>query len=600
MPTWIVRPSCHDADMGFFDDLVLPEQPARQRDALLRQGPPEADAGRERPPGDWFEPVLVSQLAVAGAGPAAKVVVRGWSVWPRSVTLHLAVRRPVHRGEDEAGRQSGLRVGLLLADGRRVTSLDESRGGSVLGPAALRAAAAGLEEPSGLIPLDPGVDYARRSLFKTDVDLYLPELPPLGETRLVVEWPDEDIPETSTPVDAGALRAAAARSFEAWPDLPAPDPETQPGMIITSHMGGPPSFLAPPLSRHQRAVLRQQEEARRRYVPRADWSGMGYRDWGDVELIRARLSGGAPPDTLGPAGGTPLHRAAESGGAEAVAALLPHVTRVDAVDEEGRTALWHAACAVDEESIRLLIGAGADVWTPQCGPWSPGRLLLTTPLAPLVAGLPGAVPLPEDEAAAFRAADALIKAFGMGDVWTEGLGIAFVRDLDEDEVIRRLGGDPARCPQVGPEEAPFDEENDEQDYDDDLDFVRVTALPGSPGGCVITQQAYMPADDDVLKVLSAGTSAYGVYFNPKGGTHGTLARDGEIVRHEEIGLPPDEAEATAHWHFRFWQHGDHAPYGVRDLAYACGAAGLRVGDGSAALDYDAPRRWVELPPELRR
>ncbi|MEV5976389.1 ankyrin repeat domain-containing protein [Streptomyces sp. NPDC052114] len=590
--------------MGFFDDLVLPEQPARPREELLRQGPPGADAGRDRPPVDWFEPVLVSQLAVAGAGPTAKVVVRGWSVWPRSVTLHLSVRRPVYGGGDEAGRQSGLRVGLLLADGRRMTSLDASRGGSLVGPAAIRAACAGPEESSGLIPLDPGLGHVRRSVFKTDVDLYLPELPPPGETRLVVEWPDEGIPETSTPVDAGALRAAAARALEAWPDLPVPDPAAQPESLAMIHMSGPPPFLAPPLTRHQRAELRREEEARQRYVPRADWSGIGYRDWGDAELIRARLSGGAPPDALAHGDGTPLHRAAECGGAEAVAALLPHVTRVDAVDGQGRTALWHAVCATDERSVRLLIDAGADVWTPQCGPWSPGRLLLTTPLAPLVAGLPGAVALPSDEAAAFRAADDLIGAFDKGDVWTEGLGIAFVRDLDEDEVIRRLGGDPARCPQVGPEETPFDDEHragrDDADDDVELTFVRVTALPGSPGGCVVTQQAYMPADADVLRAISAGTAAYGVYFNPKGGTHGTLARDGEIVRHEEIGLTPDEADAPAHWHFRFWQHGDHAPYGARDLAYACGAAGLHTGDGSAALDHDTPQRWVELAPELRR
>ncbi|MEU7577305.1 ankyrin repeat domain-containing protein [Streptomyces sp. NPDC041068] len=578
------------------------------RETVIRQGPPGPDAGQDRPPVDWFVPAFVSQIVVAGAGPAAKVVVRGWSVWPRSVTLHLAVHRPVHRGGDEAGRRSGLRVGLLFSDGRRVTSLDESREGpmAVAGPPHVRAAFAAMEEPTGLIPLDPGMGYEQRSLFKTDVDLYLPELPPLGETRLVVEWPDEDVPETSTPVDAGALRAAAAQAVEVWPDLPTPDPASEPEFVIMGGTSGPPDFLAPPLSRHDRAVLREQEEARLRYVPRADWGGMGYRDWGDAELIRARLSGGAPPDALDGPGTAPLHLAAERGGAEAVAALLPHLTRIDAPDDEGFTALWHAACAADEQTVRLLIDAGADVWTPQTGPWSPGRLLLTTPLAPLVAGLPGAVALPTDEASAFAAADALIRAFGEGDLFTEGLGIAFVRDLDEDEVIRRLGGDPALCPQVGPEETPFDEDFDgededyDEDYDVELDFVAVTALPGSPGGCVITQQAYMPNDDGVLSALSVGTAAYGVYFNPKGGKFGTLARDGEIIRSEEIGLSPDESEAPAHWHFRFWQHGDRAPYGARDLAYACAAAGLRISDGTAALDHEAPRRWVELSPELRR
>ncbi|MGW4194402.1 hypothetical protein [Streptomyces sp. NPDC005004] len=52
------------------------------------------------------------------------MLLTGWSVWPRSVTLHLAVFRRTRRQDAPARRQSGLRVGLLLSDGRRVTSLD--------------------------------------------------------------------------------------------------------------------------------------------------------------------------------------------------------------------------------------------------------------------------------------------------------------------------------------------------------------------------------------------------------------------------------------------------------------------------------------------
>lgn len=169
--------------MGFFDDLVLPEEPAEPRDVAVRLGPPHEDAARHRPPVDWFAPALVPQLAVAGEGPAARVMVVGWCVWPGSATLHLAVRRPVCLLGEPGGRRSGLRVGLSLGDGRRVTSLDppEER---VLGPA--RTGAAG-RATAGLIALDPGLSDARHSLFKTDVDLYLPELPPPGETRLVVE-----------------------------------------------------------------------------------------------------------------------------------------------------------------------------------------------------------------------------------------------------------------------------------------------------------------------------------------------------------------------------------------------------------------------------
>ncbi|MET8689142.1 ankyrin repeat domain-containing protein [Streptomyces sp. NPDC004732] len=594
--------------MGFFDDLVyspdepregpyeeLFEEPAARRSEAIRLGPPGADTARERPPLDWFVPAPVPQLAVAGGGPTAKVLLTGWSVWPDSVTLHLAVHRTAHWQNEGEGRQSGLRVGLVLGDGRRVTSLDADRDAyaPVVGPAASHAAAFS-GRPTGLIPLDPG--GMRDSLFRTDVDLYLTELPPPGEARLVVEWPDEDIPETSTPVDADTLRAAAARAVEVWPGLPTPPATGTDSFLVFTRLGGPPGFLARPMSGRERGLLREREKARVRYVPRGDWAGMGYEDWSDAALIRARLDGGAPVDAPVWSGATPLHLTAERGDAESLGLLLPHVIQVDVPDDEGHTALWHAACRGNEDSVRALIRAGADVWTPQTGPWSPGRLLLTTPLATVVEDLPGAVPLPDEELAAFRAADALIAAFDDQDAWTEGLGIAFVRDLDAAEVVRRLGSDPALCPEVPPEQAPFDEE----DYDTSLRFVAVTDLPGSPGGCVITQDGYMPGDDAVLRVISAHTTAYGMYFNPKGGTHGTLARDGRCMEHEEIGLSPDASDPAAYWHFRFWQAGSGVPFDALDLAYACAAAGLRITDGRPALDDTLPRRWVELPPELVR
>ncbi|MET9534241.1 ankyrin repeat domain-containing protein [Streptomyces sp. NPDC006649] len=583
--------------MGFFDDLVMPEETAAERSVLVRLRPAAEDDGQYTPPVDRFAPVVLPQCDVVGAGPDVRVLLTGWSVWPRSVTLHLAVFRKVRRQDADPGRQSGLRVGLLPADGRRVTSLDgtTTRSVSIPGPPG-RTRTAVTDQAVGLIPLDPGLHHARRSLFKTDVDLYLAELPAPGEAWLIVEWPDEGITETRTPVDAAALRAASERVVEVWPGLELLDPPEQQGASVYVERGGPPSFLAPPLTRSQLETARQEEEARQRYVPRADWERMGYQDWGDAALVRARLEGGAPPGGAGPSGTMPLHRAAGAGAADAVAALLTYEAEVDARDEEGHTPLWHAARSVDEAVVRALVGAGADVWTPQSGPWSPGRLLLTTPLAPFVAGLPGAVELPAGEAAAVRAADALIAAFGEGPLWTEGLGVAFVRGLSEDEVIRRLGADPAQCPEADLDEAPFDPE----DCDECLRHVGVTGVAGDPGGCVITQEGYMPGDAAVLEAISAGTCAYGLYFNPKGGTFGTLARDGEIVVSEETGLCPDASDPPAYWNFRFWQNEHTFPYGANSLAYACAAAGLRISDGREAADPSTPRRWVALPERLQR
>lgn len=110
--------------MGFFDDLVLPEEPVAERAVLVRLGPPGEDDGKYEPPVDRFAPVLLSQLGVAGAGPDTRVLLTGWSLWPRTATLHLSVFRKTRWQSQDSRRQSGLRVGLLFSDGRRVTSLD--------------------------------------------------------------------------------------------------------------------------------------------------------------------------------------------------------------------------------------------------------------------------------------------------------------------------------------------------------------------------------------------------------------------------------------------------------------------------------------------
>ncbi|WP_030674295.1 ankyrin repeat domain-containing protein [Streptomyces sp. NRRL B-1347] len=584
--------------MGFFDDLVLPEEPPAERAALVRLGPPGEDVARYAPPVDWFAPVSQSQLEMVGIGPQVRVVLTGWTVWPRSATLHLSVFRRTRWRSSDTTRQSGLRVGLLFQDGRRVTSLDPTVDRFMSWTASDgKARSTVTPQHVGLIPLDPGLHHSRRTTFKTDVELYLAELPPPDEAQLIIEWPDEGIGETRTTLGTAALHAASAQVIEVWPGIDAPDPAEQPSSFARLEVSGPPSFLAPPLTGRQLETLRRQEEERQRYVPRADWERMGHRDWQDAALVRVRLGAGAPPDArVGWPGTVPLHLAAEFGAAEAVGALLEHGAEADVADEDGLTPLWYAACSVDEGCVRALITAGADVWTPQTGPWSPGRLLLTTPLAPLVADLPGAVELPIGEAAAFRAADALIAAFGEQELWTEGLGICFVRDLTEDEVIRRLGADPAQCPTADLDHAPFSL----TDSDASLRHVGVRNVPGAPGGCVLTQEGYMPSDAAVLRAISAGTAAYGIYFNAKGGTFGTLARDGEIVADEEIGLPPDESDPPAYWHFRFWQRQHAFPHDADTFAYACAAVGLRVSDGRPAVDRRAARRWVELPASLRR
>ena len=59
----------------------------------------------------------------------------------------------------------------------------------------------------------PSTHYAER--WARDVWLWPP--PPAGDRRVVCEWPDRDIPETSTVLDATRIRGAAETARPLWP-----------------------------------------------------------------------------------------------------------------------------------------------------------------------------------------------------------------------------------------------------------------------------------------------------------------------------------------------------------------------------------------------
>ncbi|MFZ3473969.1 ankyrin repeat domain-containing protein [Streptomyces sp. 4.24] len=328
---------------------------------------------------------------------------------------------------------------------------------------------------------------------------------------------------------------------------------------------------------------------------RADWEGMGYEGWADPDLVRARLAAGADPD-----GGEwpPLHRAAEGGTPESVAELARLVADVDALDGNGLTALWEAVAHGRAESAAVLLAAGADAWTPRIAGRSPGSIALSTELAGLFAPLPGAVPRGPAEVAAQGAADQQASVFG--GLLTEGLSVAFVSGITEEEAVRRLGADPEHCPVLDPDADPGPYGTGPDGFDPVEDGAeRFIGVTGVPGGCVLIQPAWFgAAADAVLEAVSPGGRAYGVYFNPKGGTFGQLSVDGRASEHEEIGLSVREGSPESHWVHRFWQRGpyggqDGPPYEARALAYACGQAELRIEDSRAVAG--PPHRWVELP-----
>ncbi len=577
--------------MGFFDDLVAPAQPRPAEPDLRELGPEPTSAQGARPPTWWRLPATLAPGVPLGAGPHTRVLLARISVWPACLSLHVAVfrRRYQHnagpRGFGQAD-PNALRVGLELADGRRVTTLDG--------------------EPWPASPHGAQRVTLRQIAwggggFYDEVELLLSELPPPGPLALVVEWPDERVPETRVSLDAGAIRAAAARSVQIWPELAEPQASEAPPRsgvkVFTARFGAGHSIIAttptsPLPGQHAGAPPEQAP----RPEARADWSGIGFGDWGRLDLVRARLTAGADPTApTGPFDGSALHEAAADGTAETMTELLRHVANPDLPDQRGHTPLWHAVCHGNAGTARALLGAGANPWpTPGEEP-TPGALALRTPLADLVRDLPGAVARTEAEIAAQREADTLIAVFN--GLHTEGLGVAFVAGLDEEEVIRRLGADPAACPVLDLMAAPGPHGTgpggfDPDDFQTSLGFVGVT---GVPGGVVLSQPTgYLPSDERLLSRISAGVRAYGLFFNSKGGTFGALALDGRVEQ-EEIGLPPSPDAPSGHWLFRFWQRGEARAWGA-ELAYACASAGMRLADATPITD--PPRRWAPLPKDL--
>ncbi|MCO5994817.1 ankyrin repeat domain-containing protein [Actinoallomurus rhizosphaericola] len=567
--------------MGFFDDLIVPDPPEQPQPEFRELGP--LTPGASRPPSDWFLPATVPVGREVGAGPYVRVMLHGFSVWPDCVTVHLAVfarrirtarrRAFPHHGRPKAG---ALHVGLLFGDGLRVTTLD----GDPYGGA----------ERLSLRPTHGSGGGG----FHYTVDLLLSGLPPAGPAELVVQWPDEDVPETHTEIDMGQIIEAASRAVEIWPSLR--PPERGLGRLIgTITMSGHGGMMgtATPAVAAWRGAGPQKPDEEDRYAPRAEWPTED-DDWKDLRLIKARLTGGADPEADLGYHGTPLHRAAADGSAEVVAELVRHVGDIDLPDQNGFPPLYAAVRHGRLANAAVLLGAGADPAASLGTGGTVGRLALVTPLASLFEGRPDVKPLTRAERAAQEEADRLIRVFRHVD--TDGLGAAFVGGLDEEEVIRRLGAQPEDCPVLDLEREPGPYGTgpggfDPYDFEEALQYVGVTAVPG---GCVISQpNGYLPSRREFLLPLSRGTVAGGVFFNPKGGRYGCVIRDEEVGFDYEFFDPGPDAPYE-HWLYRFWDKQRGFTRGS-ELAFVAGTAGVRPED--ARMLKGSPRRWVRVPEE---
>jgi hypothetical protein len=166
---------------------------------------------------DWHGPrdnmlgvaVAVEALLV-NTGEIA-VAVGGVTAFPTGVSLSFLVfTREASLIEMPADEP---RFGVGFADGRKATTLSW---------------------PSAR-PWDPPPDepvLARRSGggggFSYRHGLWLWPLPPDGPLELVCAWPAKGLEEARATVDAGPIRAAAARAIELWPDeRPLPDADSE-------------------------------------------------------------------------------------------------------------------------------------------------------------------------------------------------------------------------------------------------------------------------------------------------------------------------------------------------------------------------------------
>ncbi|MER5646151.1 ankyrin repeat domain-containing protein [Streptosporangium sp. NPDC002524] len=310
----------------------------------------------------------------------------------------------------------------------------------------------------------------------------------------------------------------------------------------------------------------------------AGWSGMRWKDWTDLTLVRARLDAGADPNSGTDFRGRPLRQAAQDGSPEVVAELARRVDDVDAEDE-GRTALWAAVFNNRPGNARALVAAGAAPWRPMMNGWPPGRLSLAGPTPDLFTLPADGIGLSAAEAAAVTEAERLITA--LGDVDSDGFSLACVAGLTAAEAVPRLEA-------VVADDDDIEEVMDDpfSDLDDSLTVIGVTDVPG---GCVVSQPwGYAAYAHRVMKRLSTGTVCYAMYDNPKSGKQGGVARNGGVETSDThpgggnvAGDEPAEEILAAYL------------YQFQAMAYCYAGAGLRPADARSITG--PPGMWLRLP-----
>ena len=140
-------------------------------------------------------------LGLTGIHAYSDIVEFTLTIWRRQLPefSHLdRMRQHAHGGEVSA---DFLRVGVIVADGRTATNLDDNDASADL-VLAFHGGHGG-----------PGGEEQRLRMWP---------LPPLGPFALVVEWPAVGLAERRIELDARAINDAAARAVPVWPEAEPP------------------------------------------------------------------------------------------------------------------------------------------------------------------------------------------------------------------------------------------------------------------------------------------------------------------------------------------------------------------------------------------
>ncbi|ACZ86815.1 ankyrin repeat domain-containing protein [Streptosporangium roseum] len=279
-----------------------------------------------------------------------------------------------------------------------------------------------------------------------------------------------------------------------------------------------------------------------------EWVG-GAGAWSDTNLaeIQERLADGFDPgQRLFWLRSTPLHQAAQEGAVKVIELLLASGAEVDPADSYGATPLWEAVRHGQDDAVRLLLAAGADPWRPCIAGRSPGLQALFTELADLFAHLPGAPRVSPRLRELQETVDEMMFSY---EDYNEGFCIAFVGEVAEDEVIRRLGADPGLCPPV--EAGALWE----AEHASPAELLRVASPPG--GGVVLIQtEGVLPVHDGVARRVTTGGGVLAGAF-PLAGTSVDIWRDGFSIARPSVHEQLSDDSLFELWMCRFGDCGAH-------------------------------------------